>query len=186
MPCREAFTTMKDPKRVSAGKRSKRKGSSNENALAKLFSSWWGTGEWARTPSSGGWSTANVREAFRTCGDIITTAIDFKYCVEAKKAEGWCLEQLLTAPKSSLFQWWDQTVSETPKGLTPMLVAGRNRMERLVIVREGDLPHPVRLLIEKELPHFVFVRNTDPALKLLVFTLRDLFKIPPVMLGKDS
>lgn len=127
---------MADPKRVAAGKKSKRKGSGNERALAKAFQAWWGHGEWARTPASGGWATAATREAFRTCGDIITTANDFPFCVEAKKCEGWTLDQMLHNDKCIIYKWWDQVVNETPPGLIPLLVAARNHHPPIAIFDE--------------------------------------------------
>lgn len=117
---------MKDPIRVKAGKKSKNKGSNNERAIAKLFEAYWGHGTWARTPGSGGWSTSNNREAFRTCGDIITTATDFPFCIELKKQEGWTLDQLLHNEKCIIYQWWEQTITATPAGLVPLLIVARN------------------------------------------------------------
>jgi hypothetical protein len=122
-----------NPKRVAAGKKSKRKGNNNEIQLAKQLRDYWGKGEWARTPSSGGWATATTREAFRTCGDIITTATDWPFCVEAKKQEGWTLDQLIHNRSPIVLEWWAQTLSETPPGMTPLLIAGRNHVGRVVI-----------------------------------------------------
>jgi hypothetical protein len=123
----------KNPKRVAAGKRSKSKGNNNERALAAEFRTWWGKGEWARTPSSGGWATAAHREAFRTCGDIITTAEDFPFCVEAKKQEGWDLDQLLHNDSCVILKWWKQTCDETPVGMLPLLVFARNHVPQSVM-----------------------------------------------------
>jgi hypothetical protein len=132
---------VKDPTRVAAGKKSKRKGNSNENALAKQFKEWWGHGEWARTPSSGGWATAAHREAFRTCGDIITTAVDFPFCVEAKKQEAWDLDALLHNDGCIVKKWWAQAVTESPAALTPLLVMARNRVPQAVMFSARTLSH---------------------------------------------
>lgn len=161
----------KDPNRVAAGKRSKRKGNAYENQLAKRFKEWWGSGEWARTPSSGGWATRAVREDFRTCGDIITTASDFPFCVEAKNQKGWKLDQLLTAPKSQLYKFWEQAVEETPDGLIPLVIA-RNMGSEFVFC---DNPLVRWVISSKEKisylclrPHFLFI-----------IQLKDFFSIDP-------
>ena len=163
----------KNPKRVAAGKKSRRKGSANENQLAKLFKGWWGEGKWARTPSSGGWATPAHRESFRTCGDIITTDTVFPYCIEAKKEEGWDLDQLLTAPRSRLYRWWDQVTGETPEGMTPMLVAGRNRRERLVVT-------PCLLIEEWASMYPALVPHMSMCLEehhVVILSLKSLFSI---------
>lgn len=168
----------KNPNRVKAGKKSRRKGSSNELAIAKLFKDWWG-GEWARTPSSGGWATKDVREGFRTCGDVITTATDFPFCIEAKKQEGWHLEQLLTADKSLLYQWWDQAVEETPDDMLPMLVFNRNHVERLVMLDVTTL-RPSSL----SFPHLI-LRGTRLGESLVIFRLSDLFEYDPSVFSRN-
>lgn len=118
---------VKDPKRVAAGKRSKRKGNSNEREVAKLLAAWWGSGEWMRTPSSGGWGRSKqVRDDFNAAGDIVTTATDFPFCVEVKSEEGWELEQLLRSPdKCPIARWWKQAAEETPEGKHPLLLFTR-------------------------------------------------------------
>jgi len=110
-----------------AGKKSKRKGNLNEREVAKLLRDWWGSGEWMRTPSSGGWGRSKqVRDDFNAAGDIVTTASDFPFCVEVKSEEGWALEQLLRSPdKCQIAKWWDQTVQETPDGKHPLLLFTR-------------------------------------------------------------
>lgn len=163
---------MKDPRRVKAGRKSRRKGSGNERALAKLFESWWG-GQWARTPQSGGWSSKDVREGFRTCGDLITTSEDFPFCVEAKAEEGWHIEQLFTAPKSAIYRFWDQAVEETPDSLNPLLVFKRNHVEHLVMTYEG-----VFCRVTLDFPHFL-VRGTNLGDSLVIMRLSDLFKYDP-------
>ena len=118
---------VKDPKRVKAGKKSKRKGNSNERAVAKLLATWWGAGEFMRTPSSGGWGRSKqVRDDFNAAGDIVTTATDFPFCVEVKSEERWELEQLLTSPETCpIARWWKQAVEETPVGKSPLLLFTR-------------------------------------------------------------
>jgi len=130
----------KSPKRVAAGKKSRRKGASNENKIAKQLGAWWGSGEWARTPSSGGWSTKDTREGFKTCGDIISTAEDWPFTCELKKQESWTLETVILNEKSPIWEWWQQTIDETPEGMKPMLIFSRNYIKPLVMVYKEDMP----------------------------------------------
>jgi hypothetical protein len=118
---------VKDPKRVAAGRRSKRKGNSNEREVARLLREWWGEGEFMRTPSSGGWGRSRqVRDDFNAAGDIVTTATDFPFCAEVKSEEGWELEQLLRSPdKCPIAKWWKQAEEETPAGKHPLLLFTR-------------------------------------------------------------
>lgn len=169
----------KNPVRVRAGKKSRTKGGTNEREIAKLFKAWWGSGEWARTPSSGGWATKSVREGFRTCGDVLTTALDFPFCIEAKKQEGWCLDQLLTADKSALYKFWDQTVEETPDSLIPMLVVNRNHVERLVIVERSVFGS-----MSLHFPH-LRLHGTRLGECLVIFRLSDLFEHDPSVFSRN-
>lgn len=169
----------KDPKRVRAGKRSKTKGNANEREIAKLFKEWWGHGEWARTPSSGGWATKQVREGFRTCGDILTTAEDFPFCVEAKHQKRWDLVQLLTAPKSLLYKFWAQAVEETPSGLLPLLVVHKNNRERLVITRESVFCDTVIQHV-----HLRLCRSQTEE-TLVILKLSDLFLMHPALFARS-
>lgn len=176
----------KDPKRVAAGKMSKRKGNSNENALAKLFRDWWGHGEWARTPSSGGWATVQHREAFKTCGDILTTAADFIFCIEAKKQEGWVLDHLLYNPGNVLMKWWRQAEGETPRGLVTLLVATRNRTPALVIfdayhmkITFPDAYGPMSMF-----PQFAYFHAGIPDPSLTVMPLSDFMSLSPDLFGR--
>lgn len=165
---------------MKGGKKGKRKGNKNERKLAAEFKEWWGKGEWARTPLSGGWSSKSVREGFRTCGDIITTAEDFPFCVEGKHQEGWELIQLLSNPNSILYKFWDQAVEQTPSGLIPLLVVHRNYRESLVITRESVFCGTVLECI-----HLV-LRNADTQENLVIFKLSDLFLINPALFGRSE
>lgn len=104
----------------------RQKGATAERYLAKLFATWWGT-EFARTPMSGGFSTAKFREDWNAAGDLVTPDPSFPFCVESKKVEGWTLEQLLTSKKTLIHSWWAQTIKETPGELIPLLVFTKNR-----------------------------------------------------------
>lgn len=67
-------------------------------------------------------------------GDVVTTDETFPFTVESKNAEGWHLEQLLTAPKCDVIRWWRQAVEETPEGKVPLLVFKRNRHPWLFMI----------------------------------------------------
>jgi len=123
----KAAVKVKDPVRVKAGRKAKRKGNSNEREVANLLAAWWGVGEFMRTPSSGGWGKSRqVRDDFNAAGDIVTTATDFPFCVEVKSEERWELEQLLTSPeKCPIARWWKQAERETPEGKAPLLLFTR-------------------------------------------------------------
>lgn len=176
----------KDPVRVAAGRKSKRKGNNNERTLAKKLQKWWGHGEWARTPSSGGWATKAVREAFKTCGDITTTAQDFPFCVEAKKQERWCIDQLLTGTAPIIWTWWKQTVEETPPGLIPLLVAGRNHMPDICMIRSKalyDAGFDKAWDVLSLKPYMILILAGE---EYALFPLESLLSVDPRLLGKIS
>ena len=161
----------KNPNRVAAGRKSKRKGNGNERDAANQFKTWWGVGEWARVPASGGWATVNHREAFRACGDIMTTDIEFPFTVELKHVEGWDLNQMLTAPACLPYEWWAQTTGETPEDSIPLLVMRRNRSKPLVMTR--PFPALNGHLTDNNVVRF-YLHGTET---LVIFKLEDLFKI---------
>lgn len=176
----------KNPKRVAAGKKAKRKGSSNELKLAKQFKAWWGKGEWARTPASGGWSTKDNREGFRAVGDIMTTAVDFRYCIEAKKQEGWTLQQLLNNEKCIILDWWKQAVEETPSfDMWTMLVFARNYVKPIVGLEyyemDTDLKYNIR---DRAFPTFTY--QCSGFSPIFMISLENLFKLDPKLFGKDE
>jgi len=112
----------------------RKKGQTAERKLAKLFSVWWGA-DFARTPLSGGFATAKFREDWNACGDLVTPDKSFPFCVESKKVEGWTLEQMLTSDKTLMHKWWEQTLTETPKGKIPLLVFTKNHAPLYAMVR---------------------------------------------------
>jgi len=184
----------KSPTRVAAGKKSRRKGSNNERAMAKKFESWWGSGSWARTPMSGGWATAAVREDFQTCGDIITTARDFPFCVELKKHEGWTLDQVIHNDKCIVFDWWKQVTAETPSYGVSLLVAGRNHIPHVAIFSTSQMVNLVFSVTgqSEHMPwesfsRFVFHGNETLGIpELVIMPLEDFFKISPKNFARSN
>jgi hypothetical protein len=93
---------------------SRQKGAVAEREVAALVQAWWRQLEpeclFVRTPSSGGWSGPQVREAFEASGDLMTTAKHFPFAVEVKRRENWCLDRVLAAMPSPVWGWWRQAV----------------------------------------------------------------------------
>jgi hypothetical protein len=174
-----------NPNRVKAGRKSKRKGSSFERAVAKKLAAWWGNGSnWVRTPGSGSWGRGESKIGFRAHGDICTDATDFLFVVECKKQEKFELNQLITSDKSPISKWWTQTVEETPSHLFPLLVFSKNNCEPLVAVSADEFPNGVlnleKLLLNKN--HFKF-NSSD--LNLYIFSLTTLTEMSPEELKKE-
>lgn len=168
----EAVAKFKNPKRVAAGRKSKRKGNKAERDIAKLFQEWWGVGTFVRTPSSGGWATVAARETFRTCGDIITDQKDFPFTIENKAQEGWTLDQIFYNENALVIQWWKQTLSETPEGMHPLLVIKRNRFKPLVIFQNN-------LIFDFECKNPQITLHTMDHGLLFCMTLSDFFLTKP-------
>ena len=119
------------------GARSRNKGARAEREVCRLFQRALG-GKWSRVPLSGGWAN---RSELHTCGDVITTLPDFPFTIEVKNAEGWHLEQLLTAPDSCLIAtWWRQACRQASEaGKKPLLIFTRNCQPLLAMARLADL-----------------------------------------------
>lgn len=164
------------------GAMSKRKGNHNERKLAAALRAWWGHGEWVRTPSSGGWATPQHREAFRACGDIMTTAEDFPFCVEAKKREKWFMDQLIHNEACQVLDWWKQTKDETPPGLIPLLIFARNMVPQAVMFDDLQLyAHCAELAPWHNLTHFLFRLGKRD---LVITSLESFFTINPNIFGR--
>lgn len=150
--------TKKDPVRVAAGKKSKRKGSRGELKVAKMFSSWWGS-EFARTPSSGGFATSKFRKDWNAGGDLVTPDDLFPFCVEVKNVKDWRLEDLLTSASSNLLKYWEQAVQESEEnGKVPLLVFKRNRSDWFVMMQFEDWEYTYGLTALNN--HYMIVNNT--------------------------
>lgn len=98
-----------------AAKFGRQKGCRGEREVAALCEAWWQQLEpgckFRRTPSSGGWggkSDADVRAHFNACGDLMTTATQWPYCVEVKWRENWSFERFLFGGSSPVWGWWEQ------------------------------------------------------------------------------
>lgn len=105
---------------------SRDKGNIAEREVAALLQAWWSQHEpdcrFVRTPGSGGWQAPQVRSEFRACGDIMTTAKTFPWCVEVKRREAWSWDTLLACRPSPVLRWWEQAKRDAATaGLRPMM-----------------------------------------------------------------
>lgn len=161
---RKCTSTTKTPKKRGINGRDK--GQRGERAVGTLLSTWWGS-DFARTPMSGGFRNAEFREEWNAEGDLVTPDETFPFSVEVKWHEDWTLDQLITAPKSEIWSWWEQTDRQTPAGKIPLLVFKRNHMPWYYMIpatEAWNIPEP-----------YITV-NSITGLKLQVGLLRSLFE----------
>lgn len=99
--------------------------------------------------------------------------VEFPFSIECKKIEGWTLDQLFTAPKWAVWQWWDQTIEQALKyELHPLLVFSRNRQPDYAMTNEGVfscLPLPAGTPI---------IKSTRGGVGVFVLPLRALLACP--------
>ena len=131
---------VKDPVRVKAGKKARRKGANSEREIGHLFEKWWGA-KWARTPVSGGWQKdAQARADWNACGDLTCTDPSWIWTIDIKSENSSQVEHLLIRPATSkVLRWWEQAVGETPEGKQSMLVFTRMRQPWFVMTRRTDV-----------------------------------------------
>jgi len=126
------------PRPKRAGINSRDKGARGEGQVCTLLKTWWGS-DFARTPSSGGFKTKKFREDWNAEGDIVTPDETFPFSVEVKWQEEWSLDQLLTAPKTKIWDWWEQAKRETASDKLPLLVFKKNRNPWFVMMTENGI-----------------------------------------------
>lgn len=115
---------------------SKDKGDRGEYAVRDLLQEWWGT-DFAKTPKSGGFSTKKFRRDWNAEADVVTPDESFPFAVEVKWREGWCFEQIITAPKTEIWEWWEQAKGQSEDKLT-LLVFKRNYKPWFCMMRVQD------------------------------------------------
>lgn len=103
---------------------SKDKGDRGEYAVRDILEDWWGS-DFAKTPKSGGFSTKKFRKDWNAEADVVTPDETFPFAVEVKWQEKWVLDDLLTRPKSKIWEWWEQAKDQSEDKLT-LLVFKRN------------------------------------------------------------
>jgi hypothetical protein len=111
---------------------SRQKGATAELEVASMLQRWWREVEpgcvFKRTPSSGGWSKGDAGADFGACGDLVTSAKTFPWCVEIKRREGWAWGPLLADRPSPVWRWWGQALTAAMEArLEPILVFRHNR-----------------------------------------------------------
>lgn len=169
----------------SVGKRSKDKGRSFENDVAKLLTKWSGL-TWRRVPQSGGWNKRVVTgDVF--CEDEYTSVPGRKvelfipFSWECKKQEGWSFTQLFSdSEKCPLRLFWTQASNDakTIKKLPAMIFSRNylpifimistrtaNRLVRLTAGSWHDFTHIIAPMVEEE--------------QVVVFLLEDFLKWVP-------
>lgn len=126
----------------------RQKGSKSEREVAGLFRAWWEPFEpgvlFARTPLSGGWGTAQGREAWRVSGDIMTTSTIWPWSVEVKRREAWSWQRVYDMAESPVWGWWRQCCrAAAEERRSPMLWFRKSREPWRVMVPEavGRLLH---------------------------------------------
>lgn len=119
------------------------KGNRGENEVAKLLQAWWRRLEpearFFRTPSSGGWSTPELRGATRTAGDVTTTSQTFPFTTEVKRNEGWSWPVLLAGKPSPVLGWWRQAWDEAEEEKRRPLLLFRHSREPWHAMIEASL-----------------------------------------------
>lgn len=110
------------------------KGGRAERAVAGILQAWWRrretTADFVRTPKSGGWrKDTTARVHFKACGDVMTTADNFPFCVEVKWRENWGVDNLLHGKPTPPWSWWIQCVEAADEqGSVPMMWMKRNKL----------------------------------------------------------
>lgn len=113
------------------------KGGRAEREVAAYLQQWWrrfeSSAEFARTPKSGGWrKDLNIAAHFKACGDIMTTAKRFPFCVESKWHERWSIDRVIDGKTGPHWDWWAQAVAAAAKqqDSVPMMWIRRARVRR--------------------------------------------------------
>jgi hypothetical protein len=130
----------KDPMRVKAGRKSRRKGASRENEIAKTLSLWWTAGKdkqaLRRSPLSGGW----LRKG--SDGDILPVnelADGFPFLIDVKDqkvVQDIEFADLLLRPDCPIFAWFDELTEMQQK--YPIQHGSKQRMLIIHKARKGD------------------------------------------------
>jgi hypothetical protein len=112
-------------------KNGRAKGKIAEREVARKLEAWWGQIEpgcrFKPTPMSGGWSSPDVRESFKTSGDLVTTASRFPFCIEVKRREGWSWSTLRAGKPSPVRGWWEQAYKQAEEmRAEPLLIFRHN------------------------------------------------------------
>lgn len=113
------------------GSGSKQKGAGGELEVARLIQPWWARVEpgvaFARTPGSGGWGKAPIKQGFEIFGDLMTTGVRFPFTVEVKRREEGSPRNFVQGKKTPVWGWWQQVQGDAALSkLEPVLFYRRN------------------------------------------------------------
>lgn len=130
----------KDPVRVKAGRKSRRKGNKRENEIAKTLSLWWTAGKdkkaLRRSPLSGGW----LRKG--SDGDILPVnelSDGFPFLIDVKDqkvVDRIEFADLLLHPDCPIFGWFDELTEMKQK--YPIQHGSKQRMLIIHKFKKGD------------------------------------------------
>jgi len=117
-------------------------------------------------------------------GDILHRPdIEWPFCVECKRIEGWTLDGVFN-DGWPVWDWWLQAWKQARSaGLAPMLLLGRNRKPDYVLLRVEDAA--CLGLTAKRLPKFVTCQTADGE-QLALLLLSDLVLADPARLSTVS
>ena len=87
----------------------------------------------------------------------------------------WSLDQVLTAPKTKLWEWWEQAKRETSEDKCTLLVFKKNRQPYFVMLRETHLNDKYQIDFIKSSPIRVTDRQGESA---YIRLFEDLLKEP--------
>lgn len=152
----------KAPRPKRAGINSRDKGRRGESQGCAQLQAWWGS-DFARTPSSGGFKTKKFREDWNAEGDIVTPDEAFPFSVEVKWQEDWTLDQILTAPQTKVWDWWEQAKGQTADDRLTLLVFKKNRQPWFIMLRETSLNNKYQIDFIKSSPMRVTDRQGEAA-----------------------
>jgi hypothetical protein len=98
-----------------------------------------------KTPLSGGWGSPDVRFAFKTSGDLVTTARRFPFAVEVKFRQQWSIGRLFEGKPCPVWAWWRQAqVAAAEQGGLPALWVRKARsMSDWLVLLPDSLELPI-------------------------------------------
>jgi hypothetical protein len=114
-------------------------------------------------------------------GDILWRSdMDFPFCIEAKKHEGWDLDGFLSNAGSPIHDWWEQAVTQAEKTqLHPLLLFSRNRRKTYCMMYQHCA---ARLMLTAGKSSPIFVIRQEGHTERILCLLDDLVRVDPARL----
>ena len=176
--CSKVFLPSVEETQSRAGASARRKGSSFERKLAKLFQDWWIIAgkkyEFRRTPMSGG---SVLKDGWGMAGDICSTSTDFAFHIEAKNApgifKGW--HQVFSAEKFVVWDWLDQANNDCQEYKVPLLIINRFDQPTYCVVGPYNrlCSHFISELGKNNIDYILY-HSRDKNKMMVVWLLKDL------------